>query len=152
MSAPAGRPGRAPDDPACVPPTAAALLHALRGVFRDHGAARLPTEAVVAALAARLGQPITATRVTRTLKPLGVEPRQFRIAGRRAWGYCLSDLGAPAESRDGAAAGESRDTPAALTPVAAAPEPVGKGAARDPTDAAEEWNWRLALGWGRWGR
>jgi hypothetical protein len=91
------------------------VLPALRALFQGLGADRLPTEAVVAALAERLGgAPITATRLARTLKPYGVAPRQFRVSGsgRRVWGYCLHDLpAAPVESRDTAPPAESRDTP-----------------------------------------
>jgi hypothetical protein len=68
------------------------LLLALRALFHGRGVDRLPTEAVVAALGERLGRPVTAHRVALALKPHGVAPRQFRLAGRRVWGYCLSDL------------------------------------------------------------
>jgi hypothetical protein len=79
------------------PEAGAALLRDLRDLFRERGAERLPTEEIVAALAARQGRPITAHRLARMLKPSGVAPRQFRMpgsgpcvrtrsSGRRAWG------------------------------------------------------------------
>jgi hypothetical protein len=90
---------------------APALLHALHDLLRGRGVDRLPTEAVVAALGERLGGPITATWLARTLGPYGVAPRQFRMpgSGRRAWGYCLSDL---AEGPAAGLSGESCDAAA----------------------------------------
>jgi hypothetical protein len=130
------------------------LLPALRALFQGLGADRLPTEAVVAALAERLGgAPITATRLARTLKPYGVAPRQFRVpgSGRRVWGYCLHDLpAAPVESRDAVPPAESRDTPKgpAAPPLAATTtSEAGRGLAAQPTgrDAEQEWATWLAM-------
>jgi hypothetical protein len=45
-------------------PGAEALLRELRALFRERGAERLPTAAIVAALGARLGRPISAHRET----------------------------------------------------------------------------------------
>jgi hypothetical protein len=117
--------------------TAAALLPELLELFREHGVDRLPTEVIVEALGARLGRPITAHQLARTLKPSGIGPRQFRIQGRRAWGYCLSDL---AESRDASLSGESRDAgPLAESRDA---EICAGGDARDP---AAEWALHVAI-------
>jgi Protein of unknown function (DUF3631) len=102
--------------------TAAELLPVLRTLFRERGVDRLPTDEVVAALGERLGRPITANRLARTLKPHGVAPRQFRIQGRRAWGYCLRDL---VERRDADPPVERRDT--------------------DRLDAEREWATRVAM-------
>jgi len=77
--------------------TAAELLPVLRALCRELGTDRLPTDEAVVALSAWSGQPITANRLARTLKPLGIAPRQFRVRGERRWGYLLTDL---AESRD----------------------------------------------------
>jgi Protein of unknown function (DUF3631) len=129
------------------------LLPALRALFQGLGADRLPTEAVVAALAERLGgAPITATRLARTLKPYGVAPRQFRVpgSGRRVWGYCLHDLpAAPVEGRDAAPPAESRDSPkgppAAPLPAATTPGAGGGPAAQPPRDPEQEWATWLAM-------
>jgi Protein of unknown function (DUF3631) len=114
-------------------PTAAALLPELLELFREHGVDRLPTDEAVAALGARLGRPITANRLARTLKPYGIVPRQFRLQGRRAWGYLLSDL---AEGRDAAPLAERRD--------------AELGAGGDGRDAAGEWALHVAMHAGRW--
>jgi hypothetical protein len=53
---------------------AEALRRELRALFRERGIDRLPTEEVVEALVERLGRPITATRLARTLGPHGVGP------------------------------------------------------------------------------
>jgi hypothetical protein len=71
------------------PEAGAALLRDLRALFRERGAERLPTAAIVVALGARHGRPITAHRLARLLKPSGATPRQFRAAGRRMWGGVL---------------------------------------------------------------
>jgi hypothetical protein len=76
----------------CPEFTAAALLPVLIEVFRERAVDRLRTEEVVAALGERLGRPVTANRLARTLKPCGVTPRQFRLSGRRVWGYLAADL------------------------------------------------------------
>jgi hypothetical protein len=115
---------------------AAALLPALRDLFREHGVDRLPTEAAVAALGARLGRPITPHWLARALKPHGVAPRQFRLQGRQRWGYCLRDF---AESRNAALPGEGLGAgPLAESRDA---EIHAGGDARDP---AAEWSWRIA--------
>jgi hypothetical protein len=131
---------------------APALLHALHDLLRGRGVDRLPTEAAVAALGERLGGPITATRLARTLKPYGVAPRQYRVSGsgRRVWGYCLHDLPADSvESRDTAPPDESRDTPKgpAAAPLAAVTAPEsGRGpAAQPPRDPEQEWVMWLAM-------
>jgi hypothetical protein len=130
MPAPAGPPD----------PVAAALLREVRALFHARGAERLPTEEVVAALAAG-GRSITATRLTRTLKPLGAAPRQFRVEGRVRWGYHLNDLPAvPAEGRDA-----PKETEAVALPTAAAPAPSAEVVADDALAAQREWNWYLAL-------
>jgi hypothetical protein len=130
MPAPAG-----PLDPA-----AAALLCEVRALFHARGAERLPTEEVVAALAAG-GRSITATRLTRTLKPLGAAPRQFRVEGRPRWGYRLSDLPAdPAKGRDAPKGPETVEPP-----EPAAPTPRPEVADADALAAQQEWNWYLAL-------
>jgi hypothetical protein len=112
-------------------PTAAALLPALIDLFRGRGVDRLPTEEVVAALGARLGRPITANRLARTLKPCGIGPRQFRMQGRRAWGYYARDF---AESRDAEPSVESRDAGSER-----APDRVGH------LDPEQEWATRVAM-------
>jgi hypothetical protein len=87
-------------------PADKALLPALVEVFRARGANRLGTGEIVAALGERLGRPITANRLARTLKPYGAALRQFRLAGERVWGYLLADL---ARGRDAEPPVESRD-------------------------------------------
>jgi hypothetical protein len=101
----------APRDQSEPDAAAEALLRALIEVFRERGVDRLPTEEVVAALGKRLGRPISANRVARSLKPYGVRPRQFRIGGRRVWGYLLADL------LEGPAAGLSVESCDANPPV-----------------------------------
>jgi hypothetical protein len=129
--------------PSAMPePTAAALLLELLELFRERGADRLPTEEAVAALGARLGRPITANRLARTLKPHGAVPRQFRLAGRRVWGYLLADL---AGGRDAALPVEKRDAGVVTPPAPAAPEPSVRIAAADRLDAEQEWAMRLAM-------
>jgi hypothetical protein len=99
-------------------------------LFRERGAERLPTAAIVAALGGRLGRPISAHRLARTLGPYGAAPRQFRAAGRRMWGYYRHDL-----PDDGG------DAPA---PIRAAEPPVERRDA-DRVDAEHEWAARLAM-------
>jgi len=123
--------------PSAMPePTAVELRLELLELFRERGVDRLPTEEVVAALAARLGRPVTANRLARTLKPHGVAPRQFRVQGRRVWGYCARDL---AESRDADPPGESRDVGSER-----APDRIGH------LGAEQEWATRVAMAAGRW--
>jgi hypothetical protein len=134
-----------PEPTARPEPTAEALLPALRALFRERGVDRLGTPEIVAALSACLGRPITAHRLARTLGPVGVRPRQFRIAGRPTWGYLASDL---PEGRDAAPPVERRDAGVVepLVPEAvAAPEPGIGIAGQDHLDAEREWSWRVAL-------
>jgi hypothetical protein len=137
-------------------PADKALLPALIELFRGRGVDRLPTEEVVAALAERLGRPITATRLARTLGPQGVAPRQYRASGQRVRGYLLADL---AESRDAALSGENlsdescgsdlsgetRDAEAAVERHAAAVAAPPVPNSFDRLDAEQEWATRLAM-------
>ena len=91
--------------PTAHPEPAEALLPVLIELFRDRGVDRMAIEVIVAALA-ELGRPITATKLTRTLKPLGAAPRQFRLSGRRVWGYLAADL---AEAQGAGPAAEGCD-------------------------------------------
>jgi hypothetical protein len=139
-----------PKPPAPRALTAEALLSVLLEVFRERGVARLPTEELAAALAERGGWTITSTKLTRTLTPCGVRPRQYRVRGRRVWGYLAADLAAALDSgraaeihdaappRKAQGAGlstESRGAKAPEPPVPAAPE----------IDLAQEWGLRLAM-------
>jgi hypothetical protein len=120
--------------------TTAALLLELLELFRERGVDRLPTEEIVAALGERLGRTITAHRLARTLKPLGVAPRQFRLHGRQRWGYLLADV---TESRDAALSLESQSAGPSAESRNAAP-PAGRRDA-DRAGAEQEWATRLAM-------
>jgi Protein of unknown function (DUF3631) len=144
MPKPAGRPE----------PAAEALLRDLRDLFRERGAERLTTAAIVTALGERPGRPITANRLARTLGPVGVKPRQFRVGGRQTWGYTLADLpeipnaGLSVESCDDNPPIERRDAGVVEPPVpvaVAAPEPGIGIAGQDHLDLAQEWATRLAM-------
>jgi hypothetical protein len=133
-------------------PTAEALLRALIEVFRKRGVDQLGAPEVVAALGERQGRPITASRLARTLKPYGVAPRQFRLAGRQTWGYLLADvLAGGVEGRDTAPPSESRDAWAEESPAPVAASRAS-GSPSDHLDAEQEWSVRLALAAAaRWG-
>ena len=74
----------------------ALLLADLRGLFQDKGATRLPSAAIVSALAGmedrpwpewRQGKPITATQLARALAPFMVRPTNMRDGGDVFKGY-----------------------------------------------------------------
>jgi hypothetical protein len=137
---------------------AEALLGTLIEVFRGRGVDRLATPEAVAALAERLGRPVTANRLARTLGPAGVKRRQFRIGGRRVWGYAVGDLAgalvkntpmpaskAPVAFRNEGGAGAAVVVEPPVPAAVATPEPSVGVVVQGHQDAEREWSWRLAL-------
>ena len=83
--------------------TLAMLLADIQAIFKARSAERLPTEQIVEDLSKmddrpwpemQSGKAITTNKLTRTLKPLDICRKQWRIGGtdERPWGFYLADF------------------------------------------------------------
>lgn len=97
----------------------ALLLADVRDLFRDKGATRLPSSAIIAALGGmeerpwpewRQGKPMTATQLARALAPFAVRPQNMRDRGDVFKGY-TADSFADAWARYLPGATPTADTP-----------------------------------------